>query len=523
MNEWEKKGLSFLILLFGYAGVTYFLTGTSILHSSGIIWYAIIWIVLSIIFISSLQHENYFRMFSLIPFEGRAALAVLGMLYVEYYEMIYMYDAYSDSYRQMNSGLIAIINDVLFTVIICCAITMIIYWMTQVRKEGLWRGLFGRNLLLAFLFHRKAGVRAIFHEIKQYFADFLTMEDYRADTRDKLIWIVVVLFLVLWMMIAVMGVMGIILCCVVAGWIIHLFMRQLHKDYQELLKATTQMALGNMQADLGKGFGLFEPIRVELKKVQCGFQKAVEEATKSERMKTELISNVSHDLKTPLTTMISYLDLLKQEEDEDRRQEYMAILDRSSQRLKVLIEDLFEVSKANSGAIRMEYQTVNLVSLIDQAIFELSTEFEKRSLTVRRHYQEETMMWRLDSEKTYRVFQNILSNAAKYAMAGTRIHVTLERQEEALRIRISNITDLELTYDPNDLTERFVRGDTSRHSEGSGLGLAIAKSFINLQNGELSVGVQDDVFRVDIVLHPQTIMPDMETKEEDWYDPSLDF
>ena len=221
---------------------------------------------------------------------------------------------------------------------------------------------------------------------------------------------------------------------------------------------------------------------------------------KSERTKSELITNVSHDLKTPLTAIITYVNLLKQENvTEEERKSYIRVLDQKSMRLKVLIEDLFEVSKASSGTVSLHLENVDIVSLLKQVRFELADKIDASGIEFRYNLPEERILLHLDSQKTYRVFENLLVNITKYGMPGTRAYIQVVREDDGhVLITMRNISARELEVSPEELTERFVRGDTSRNTEGSGLGLAIAGSFVEVQGGTMKLEVEDDLFRVSI-------------------------
>ena len=272
---------------------------------------------------------------------------------------------------------------------------------------------------------------------------------------------------------------------------------KLNKQYTSIQNATSQMAEGNLKISLEDDLGVFKPIGDSLEKVQQGFEKAVVEEAKSQNMKTELITNVSHDLKTPLTAIITYVDLLKKADTtEDERKVYIDTLDKKSQRLKVLIEDLFEVSKAQSGNVQMNFMDVDIVSLLKQVKSEMEDRLEASDLTFRWNLPEKKVMLSLDGQRTYRVFENLISNALKYSMPYSRVYVDVENNDIDVKIIFRNTSAQELDFDPERLTERFVRGDASRKSEGSGLGLAIAKSFVELQNGKFKIEVDGDLFKV---------------------------
>ena len=213
-------------------------------------------------------------------------------------------------------------------------------------------------------------------------------------------------------------------------------------------------------------------------------------------MKTELISNFSHDLKTPLTSIITYVDLLKKDDiTEEERKLYIDTLDKKSQRLKFLIEDLFEVSKANSGNVKVNLVKVDIVELIKQSEFELEDKFNKSKLTVKNNFPEDKIVLSLDSQKTFRIFENLFNNVSKYAMENSRVYVDVIEDENEVTILIKNISADEMNFNSNEIIERFTRGDKSRNTEGSGLGLAIVKSFVELQNGRFNIDIDGDLFK----------------------------
>lgn len=217
-------------------------------------------------------------------------------------------------------------------------------------------------------------------------------------------------------------------------------------------------------------------------------------------MKTELISNVSHDLKTPLTSIITYIDLLKSDQlDEQQRQEYLNVLDKNSIRLKNLIEDLFEVSKVNSGDVQLHIVDIDIVALIKQAQLECLDKFEEKNLDVRFQSNCEKIIYPLDSAKTYRIFENLFINISKYALSHTRVYLDVIENEDDIHIIFKNISESEMNFNENEIVERFVRGDKSRNTNGSGLGLAIVKSFVELQGGLFKVDIDGDLFKTMII------------------------
>lgn len=238
-----------------------------------------------------------------------------------------------------------------------------------------------------------------------------------------------------------------------------------------------------------------------LNKVQQGVQRAVDERLRSERMKTELITNVSHDIKTPLTSIVNYVDLLKKEDiDNPKAQEYLEVLDRQSKRLKKLTEDLVEASKASSGVIPVDCQPTNVNVLLSQLKGEYEERLQKAELTMIVHPAAGDPVVLADGKLLSRVMDNLMNNIGKYAMPGTRVYAAAAADEKESTISIKNVSRNELNVSAAELMERFVRGDSSRHTEGSGLGLSIAKSLVELQGGRFELSIDGDLFRADISL-----------------------
>lgn len=266
--------------------------------------------------------------------------------------------------------------------------------------------------------------------------------------------------------------------------------------FRQLLTETNKIANGNLEGEISEDLGIFNPFKDELKKIQSGFKKAVGEEVKSQKMKTELISNVSHDLKTPLTSIITYVDLLKKDNiTEEERKSYIDTLDKKSQRLKFLIEDLFEVSKANSGNVKVNLVNIDIIELIKQSEFELEDKFNASNLTIKNNFPDGKITLSLDSQKTFRIFENLFNNVSKYAMNNSRVYVDVLEEEKEVTITIKNMSASEMNFNSDEIVERFTRGDKSRNTEGSGLGLAIVKSFVELQNGEFEINIDGDLFK----------------------------
>ena len=275
------------------------------------------------------------------------------------------------------------------------------------------------------------------------------------------------------------------------------YIRIIQGQYTKMLDAAHSVADGNLQTQIEGDWGMFSPFQEELSAIQCGFLSAVEEEVKSQRMRTELITNVSHDLKTPLTAIITYTELLQEEGvTETQRKEYLEVLQRKSLRLKTLIEDLFEVSKATSGNVAFHTEKVDICHLVRQMYLEYEDKAKDAGLVFRFQFPEQKVFLMLDGDKTSRIFDNLYTNIIKYAMPDSRVYVSVVQDAEEVRVELKNISGYELNIPAESLTERFVRGDSARSSEGSGLGLAIARSFVELQGGKMEIGIDGDLFKV---------------------------
>lgn len=237
-----------------------------------------------------------------------------------------------------------------------------------------------------------------------------------------------------------------------------------------------------------------------LNSINDGISVAVNERLKSERMQTELITNVTHDIKTPLTSIISYVDLLSKEElNNEKADEYVEVLTRQSERLKKLIEDLIEASKATTGNLKVEMSDVDVKVLLEQSLAEFSEKLEAKGLKTVVNYKTEDTVVSADGKHLWRVFDNLINNICKYAQENSRVYIDVERGE-SLKVYFKNISKDELNISGDELMERFVRGDKSRNTEGNGLGLSIAKSLMKLQGGDLDITIDGDLFKVVILL-----------------------
>ena len=268
-----------------------------------------------------------------------------------------------------------------------------------------------------------------------------------------------------------------------------------------LQKGGEKLARGDFSSPIDTKYliGDFKRYGQELNDVQSGLEQAVQEHMKAEHLKTELITNVSHDIKTPLTSIVNYVDLLKKEDiPSPEAREYIAVLDRQSHRLKKLTEDLVEASKASSGALNVDLQPTDVNVLFSQIQGEYQERLAACQLTLVTQPPAPGTMIRADSRLLSRVMDNLVSNICKYALPGTRVYVVSTLSRKAVTISFKNVSRDELNISPDELMERFVRGDASRHTEGSGLGLSIARSLVQLQGGRFDLAIDADLFRADI-------------------------
>ena len=270
-----------------------------------------------------------------------------------------------------------------------------------------------------------------------------------------------------------------------------------------LQKGGEKLAEGDLSQSIDTKplIGDFKRYGQRMNELRTGMERAVQEQTKAERMKTELITNVSHDIKTPLTSIVNYVDLLqKVDVQPETAREYIAVLDRQSRRLKKLTEDLVEASKASSGALPVELQPTDVAVLFDQIVGEYQERLADCRLTLVARPPEKSVFVRADGKLLSRVMDNLVSNICKYALEDTRVYVVASSDAETVTISFKNVSRAELNISPDELMERFVRGDASRHTEGSGLGLSIAGSLVRLMNGTFALSIDGDLFRADITL-----------------------
>lgn len=289
-----------------------------------------------------------------------------------------------------------------------------------------------------------------------------------------------------------------VLIAIFDAWVLSQLLKNTRGN-EEIKQGMRAIAGGdlNHQIDTEHMSGTNREMGEELNRVRDGLKTAVETEMKSERLKTDLITNVSHDIKTPLTSIINYVDILKREQIADEKiAGYIEILDKKSQRLKQLTEDLVEASKISSGNITLDMQTINLKQLIKQTNGEIEEKFAARGLELICDLPEEALMIRADGRRMYRVLENLYNNTAKYSMPNSRVYVQGERKHKKVIFTIKNMSEYPLNFDADELLQRFVRGDVSRSTEGSGLGLEIARNLTVMQKGDFRIYLDGDLFKV---------------------------
>ena len=240
------------------------------------------------------------------------------------------------------------------------------------------------------------------------------------------------------------------------------------------------------------------PASCQLGEISESLQTILDKQMRAERMKIDLITNVSHDLKTPLTSMIGYVDLLKQEPLSDAAQDYVEVLSSRMESLKDMIQDIFDLSKSTSGTAELHLETLDMKKLLEQTLGDMEDAIKSSGMVIREAMPEMPLKFTGDGKKMYRVLQNLIGNALKYSLAGTRIYIIAERRASQVQVTIKNTAAYEMDFTSEEIMERFARGDKSRNTEGHGLGLAIAESFVKNMKGGLQVTVDGDQFKVQL-------------------------
>lgn len=294
----------------------------------------------------------------------------------------------------------------------------------------------------------------------------------------------------------ILGLISEFLTFLAAAWALN---NRLYTDLGQLLRQIGAMAGGDLsiRTSLDARSDLY-PASCQLEEISESLQTFLDKQMRAERMKIDLITNVSHDLKTPLTSMIGYVDLLKQEPLSDAAQDYVEVLSSRMESLKDMIQDIFDLSKSTSGTAELHLETLDMKKLLEQTLGDMEDAIKSSGMVIREAMPEMPLKFTGDGKKMYRVLQNLIGNALKYSLAGTRIYIIAERRASQVQVTIKNTAAYEMDFTSEEIMERFARGDKSRNTEGHGLGLAIAESFVKNMKGGLQVTVDGDQFKVQL-------------------------
>lgn len=427
-------------------------------------------------------------------------------------------------FDRLPTGLGIVLGAVAAAIIIIAGSCLFNWWLDIGMKNDYYNMLVGAAVFIAdmlFLFFYYSLVRRIKAKtlwknsyLRRIFVKCSAMisELYANSNITLRTWIPYVLFLLFNFIMAVFALMAwhsvwlfiVIAFTIAADAVIGMMLFRDVRERQDILNVIGQISAGNFsyKVEQENVHGYNTELAKSVNSIGNGIKNAVESSMKDERMKTELITNVSHDIKTPLTSIINYVDLIKREEiDNERVRNYIKILDEKSQRLKQLTDDLVEASKISSGNINFTFEKINMTELLNQTIGEFSEKFEEKNLNIVLDIKAANTVIEADSRRIWRIMENLFNNIYKYAMEGTRVYVvvrTLQHKElmEQVEISLKNISATELNCNPEELTERFIRGDESRTTEGSGLGLSIAKNLTEAQNGRFEIQLDGDLFKV---------------------------
>lgn len=309
------------------------------------------------------------------------------------------------------------------------------------------------------------------------------------------------LWLVAWVLINRYATLVSIVGLVIYGILLYKWLLHIYQDYQSNYKKLIQQAEAMSEGDFRANTDScrqFDDLRDAMNDVSEGFKKAVDRETRAARSKSELITNVSHDLKTPITVVKNYTTLLEATPLNDIQKNYVQQLLKYTNHLTSLLDDLLDIAKASTGKMNFDRVQLDIIALLKQSIVENNEILLSKNIEVVENFDTNSYMLKLDGDKTYRIFENLLSNVAKYALNGTRVYIDVVSNEESITISFKNISATKMDFDEKEIVERFVRGDSSRTQEGSGIGLAIVKSFVEAQNGHLDISIDGDLFKVNL-------------------------
>lgn len=407
-----------------------------------------------------------------------AACIVVGLLalVVEVYAYILSYEDFYSAWLKATVGIGAFVIDYIFFFFFYSLVR-------RIKTKILWQNSYLKRLV---------------HKISVF-----TLEVYDNGNIVIRTWVPYIIFLLFNLLMVLTGV-GIIVA-VIVDIVVGILLYHDVKERQNIVKGIEKITEGNFsyQIEQTNLHGDNLVLAKSVNSIGNSIKNAVEVSMKDERMKADLITNVSHDIKTPLTSIINYVDLIKREEvNNESVRNYIKVLDEKSQRLKQLTDDLVEASKISSGNIVLHFERINLTELMNQTIGEFSEKFEQKNLTTVMNVNASNVMIEADSRRIWRVMENLFNNIYKYALEGTRVYVAIGciavegEAQERVEISIKNISAMELNCNPQELTERFIRGDESRTTEGSGLGLSIAKNLTEAQNGTFEIQLDGDLFKI---------------------------
>ena len=379
-------------------------------------------------------------------------------------------------------------------IIYLCTILCGFSLLRRYKAGTLWTGSLGKRAVMAFRAYREKTSYAVGGAL--CYLTFLGCNGF-------VMWLILFLFTSRGERISyrIMYYVILVLFVWIDGWVFHrLFKEACQRDLLDQAISTISTGDTGYRLDTSMLTGKEKKMGEHINNITSGLDTALQEKVKSERLKADLITNVSHDIKTPLTSIINYVDLLKRQKIQDPRiAAYLEVLDQKSQRLKTLTEDLVEASKASSGNLKLEVSDINLVELVQQTNGEFEERFALRRLELIQKLPEEIIIIRADGRRLWRVLENLYTNAFKYAQEGSRVYVDVEEKEGRVVFTIKNISEKPLNISPDELTERFVRGDVARTTEGSGLGLSIARSLTQLQKGEFIISIDGDLFKAQVI------------------------
>ena len=360
-----------------------------------------------------------------------------------------------------------------------------IFSIKEVFKEGIINTFFSKSLFGKFILCANTYVRRFFSSVSSFgivnslmFAGFYS----------------------LFLLAIIYSRNSIILLAGILGLFITLILHRQIRGIKKLEEDALEIQTGNYSKEINTNVSSLYRLAESLNQVSEGLENAVAKEIQSQRTKTELITNVSHDLKTPLTGIINYSDLLTKEDlTEESRIEYAGVVHEKALRLKTLIEDLFEISKTQSGDVELHFEKLNIIELFYQSLGEMEERLSEKNLNLIVNVPEEKMYSLLDGRKTYRIFENVLSNISKYSLQGTRVYIDSSIEKNNISFVFKNISDYEMNFKAEELFERSFRGDKARSSEGSGLGLGIARNLIELQGGDMDITIDGDLFKLSLL------------------------